>query len=245
MSLLKEIQRRLAGELFERGPDLYISALKSVSLDTERLLGEGNQVIEKRIETLEEEARSSNLLDSPTVNEITSLKEEFSYTSDEDVMVQYKLISSLYYLHKRSRVPERKLNLALEKKKEREDANLRWRLKRADAEFSAFKATINRLTFEDPDLGEKVSDHLLKAQPMLYHGSDFKAYFVDYLPASRHGFALENPSEHGVVEVFAGDDKIYKSIFRSDESFENTKVLADRFDTSVTYPDRAHDKDTL
>lgn len=245
VNLLAEIQRRLASELFERDPELYTSALKSMSLDVERILGEGKQAIEKRIETLEEEARLSDLLDSPGVREITSLKEEFSFTLEEELVVQYQIISTLYFLHRRSLVPEGNLNWALEKKQERRDANLRWRLKRADAEFSAFEATINRLTSQDPELGEKVNDHFLRTHPLLYQGSDFKAYFVDYLPASRHGFALENPNQHGVVEVFVGDDKTYTSIYRSDQSFENTELLQDRHDTTITYLDRTHGEDTL
>ena len=245
MVLLSETQRRLANELFERAPDRYIDTLKSMSADVKRLLGEGEQTIGRRIETLEDEARSNDLLDSPSVREITSLKEEFGYLLDDELVAQYQLISTLYFIHRRSPVPESNLSWALEKKRERQDANLRWRLKKADAEYSAFEATIRRIAREDPDLGKKIGDHIHKTFPVLYEGSDFKALFVDYLPASRQGFAFEHPAQHGVVEVFVDDDKIFTSIYRSNSSFEDTERLEDRHDTPITYPDRTNEKDTL
>lgn len=239
IKLVYALKSRLACELFERDTNLYISALKSLSVDVARVLSEGDIAVERRIETLEEEARQEDLIEGPSMRETVSVKEEFSMWSDDSLLSRYLVISSLYFLYGRKPVPDSNLSWALEKAQERADANLLWRIKRAKAEYEAFESTICQIGNTNEELASKVDDIIFKHSPILYEGSDFIVYQVPH-PSSltrATGFAFAGPTEFSVVEEFAGGT-LLTTFYRSDPSFENLEELRNQVGTTITFADR-------
>ncbi len=237
--LLSRIQNRLANEIFERDPNLYISALNSMSADLSRILSEGDLAVEKRIETLEAEASQDNLIDRPSVRDFISAKEEFSLCSNDSLVSDYHIIASLHYLYIRKPVPEKKLNWALEKTQERDDANLFWRLKRAKAEYEAFTSMLDQLWEADDELAGKVRDVFSRHLETQYKGSDFKVFKLPHSLSLTQatGFAFDTPAECGVIEDFSGD-VVITTFYRSDSNFESKEPLRNNSDTTITFANR-------
>ena len=207
-------------------------------------MSEGEGVVQKRIETLEEEARESELLELGSIREIVSIKEELALFSDDNLASYYHVIASLYFLHRRKPVHESNLGYALEKKQEREDANLLWRMNRSRAEYQAYESAIDSLQTLDEKLATGFNDIMLDRFPLLYEGSDFEAYRVKHPVSWSIGFKFKEPDEYGVVEVFV-DDRSYTSFYRSNDEFTEKEPLRTVFGTTVTFSDRFEKTDEV
>lgn len=237
VKLLYAVQSRLACEIFERDQSSYVSALKSMSADVARLLSEGDAAVKKRIGTLEEEAQQDGLLDGLSMREIVTAKEEFAVWSNENLVSSYLIVATLYHLLRGKPVSDTNLDFAVEKTRERNDANLLWRLKKAKAEYEAFESVLRQLQETDKEVADKASAILSKQRPILYNGSDFRVYDVPHPASWSVGFVFDGPADSGIIEVFV-DQKTYTSFYRSDSNFSEKRPMEIAFGTTVTFADR-------